>query len=520
MTTITKALAQFDTCCGEISDQRAAVEADIHITFRKLHRILDTRETELISQLHRITQRKLKELAVQRDQLETTLAQLSSCLGFMRESLKTGSQEEVLSMKSSVVKQVKELTTTFPPDMLKPNTEADVIFSALADVATACRNIGQVSAPGLPDPSRCHASGKGTEAAAVGKTSTAVLHVVNYNGQPCEEPIQSLECELVFDLTGTRTRGSIEKTGQSQYEITYQPTTLGRHQLHVKVEGQHIRGSPFTISVKPPVGTKVGTPIVTLSGVMMPWGVAISKRGEVIVAEFCGHCVSVFSPCGKKLRTFGTHGSGEGQFMYPRGVAVDGEGNILVVDSALHRIQKFTPEGQFLAAVGVDGKGPLQFNSPTDIVFNATNMKVYVTDSGNHRIQVLNSDLTFCSSFGKPGSGKGLFEHPHGIACDSTGKVYVADNNNHRIQAFTAESKFLRSIVRGHGLWGTEGIAIDPNNVLYISERGTNNILMFTCKGEFVAIFGQFHEPGGVAYYEGALCVCDCKNDRVQIVAV
>ena len=73
------------------------------------------------------------------------------------ESFKTGS----LSMKSSVVKQVKELTTTFPPDMLKPSTEADVVFSALADVATASQNYGQVSAPGLPDPSKCHATGKG-----------------------------------------------------------------------------------------------------------------------------------------------------------------------------------------------------------------------------------------------------------------------------------------------------------------------------------------------------------------------
>ena len=155
VTTITKALAWLDARCGEISDQRAAVEADVHTTFGQLHRILDTRETELIGQLHHITQRKLKELAVQRDQLETTLAQLSSCLGFMRESLKTGSQEEVLSTKSSVVKQVKELTTTFPPDMLKPSTEADVIFSALADLTTACQNYGLVSAPGLPDPSKC-----------------------------------------------------------------------------------------------------------------------------------------------------------------------------------------------------------------------------------------------------------------------------------------------------------------------------------------------------------------------------
>ena len=310
VTTITKALAQLDARCAEISDQRAAVEADVHTAFGKLQHILDTRKTELIGQLHHITQRKLKGLAVQRDQLETTLAQLSSCLGFMRESLKTGSQEEVLLMKSSVVKQVKELTTTFPPDMLKPSTEADAIFSALADVATACRNYGQVSAPGLPDPSKCHATGKGIEAAVVGEMSTAVLQAVNFKGQPCEEPIQSSECELVSELSGTRTRGSVERKGQSQYEINYQPTIKGRHQLLVKVEGQHIRGSPFTISAKSPV-EKLGTPILTLHRVNGPWGVAINQRGEVIVAEYDGHCVSVFSPSGEKVRTFGTRGSGQ-----------------------------------------------------------------------------------------------------------------------------------------------------------------------------------------------------------------
>ena len=248
VTTINKALTQLDARCAEISDQRAAVEADVHTAFGKLQRILDTRKTELIGQLHHITQRKLKKLAVQRDRLETTLAQLSSCLGFMKESLKTGGQEEVLSMKRSVVKQVKELTTTFPPDMLKPSTEADMIFSALGDVTIACRNYGLVSTPGLPDPLQCYATGKGVEVAIVGETSTAVLQAVNFRGQPCEEPIQSSTCELVSVLSGTRTRGSIERKGQSQYEINYQPAIKGRHQLHVKVEGQHIRGSPFAIS--------------------------------------------------------------------------------------------------------------------------------------------------------------------------------------------------------------------------------------------------------------------------------
>ena len=193
------------------------------------------------------------------------------------------------------------------------------------------------------------------------------------------------ECELVSELLGIKTQSSIRRKGQSQYEINYQPTMRGSHQLHVKVEGQHIRGSPFTVSVKSPV-EKLGTPILSFSGVNHPWGVAVNQRGEVIVTESGGHCVSVFSPSGKKLRTFGTCGSGLGQFLSPRGVAVDGEGNILVTDSDNHRIQKFTPKGQFVTAVGANGKGALQFDCPTDISFNK---KVYVADCWNHRVQVL-----------------------------------------------------------------------------------------------------------------------------------
>ena len=449
LTTIHKALAQLDTRCEELFDQQAAIEADIHSTFRKIHSLLDARKTELISRLNQITQRKLKNLAAQEDQLETTLARINSCLGFMKDSCKSN-QAKVLAMKTNTSKQVKELTTTFPPDMLKPNTEADVIFSALADISAVCQKYGQVSAPSSPDPSQCYATGKGLEGAAVGETSTAVRQAVDYMGRPCEEPVVSSEIELVSELTGTRTRGSIERSGQSQYKISCQPTIKGRHQLHIKVESQHIKGSPFTLTAMLPV-EKLGTPILTLGGVKDPYGVAVNQSGEVVVADYGADCVSVFSPSGKKLHSFGTQGSGEGQFDIPSGVAVDSDGNILVADRDNHRIQKFTAKGQFLTAVGTEGSGHLQFNYLVSITINSSMNKVYVTDC-NDRIQVLNSDLTYSCTFGKHGSGKGHFDSPRGIACDSTGNVYVADRDNHRIQVFTAEGKFLRMFgKRGEG---------------------------------------------------------------------
>ncbi len=64
--TIHTALAQLDTRSGEISDQRVTIEASIHDTIRRLHEILDVRKTELIGQLHRMIQKKLKDIASQR----------------------------------------------------------------------------------------------------------------------------------------------------------------------------------------------------------------------------------------------------------------------------------------------------------------------------------------------------------------------------------------------------------------------------------------------------------------------
>ena len=122
------------------------------------------------------------------------------------------------------------------------------------------------------------------------------------------------------------------------------------------------------------------------------------------------HCVSVFSPNGVKLRSFGTQGSGHGQFDSPSGVTVDGEGNILVADTLNHRIQNVHSRRTIPNSCrGRKGSGPLQFGCPTDIAFNTINNKVYVVDNRNNRIQVLNSDLTFSSTFGKQGSGKGQF---------------------------------------------------------------------------------------------------------------
>ncbi len=288
MTTITKVLAQLDRHCGEITDQQAAIKAEIRDSSKRLQVMISKRQDELIDQLEQITRRKLKSLITQRDQLETLQAQLSSCLEFTRESLRTGIQQhDVLVMKSGILKQVGELTTASQPDIFTLSTEADVVFSASADVAAVCENYGRVYTSNSPDPSKCVATGRGTEEAVVGEKATAVLNSVSLKGEPCNgaSVSKSFKVELVSVITGCTLFGSIEHSmvyrRQGHYVISYQPTVKGRHQLHIKADGQHIIESPFSVTVKLPV-EKLATPILTLSNLGRLWGVAVNGKGEVV----------------------------------------------------------------------------------------------------------------------------------------------------------------------------------------------------------------------------------------------
>ena len=518
-----EALEQLDVRSQDLDDRQAAIEENIQRERKLLIEAIEARTTELIGKANSYTEMKKKNLAAQRNELETVQTQLASCLLFVRDSLKRGSEGEVMKMKNGVMKQIKEITDNFKPDMLPPCENANVKFtSSLPIQVSQLQRFGEVYLQ-KASPKKCYATGKGLEIAMSGKRATAVLNVVDDKKKAYPVPVESLTCELVSETTGEKKDCSVKKTGDSRYEISYQPASRGRHQLHIKVEGDHIKESPFSIIVV----KKLGTPIKTISGVKGPCGVAVNQKGEVVVSDVSGHCVSIFSPAGEKLRLFGSYGSGCGHFNEPHGVAVD-DGNILVVDIHNYRIQKFTSDGMFITAVGKKGSKPLEFSNPLGIAIHPLNKKVYVADSDNHRIQILNPDLTFSSSFGSLGSDNGRLKYPWDVAFDSTGNVYVADNWNHRIQVFTAEGEYLREFGKkgsGNGeLNYPSSIAIDSDNVVYVAEYNNHRVSVFTREGKFMRLFGskgrgsgQFLYPYGVAVFKNEVVyVSDRGSNRLQ----
>ena len=290
--TVTKSLQQLDTQCHQITDQQEALVGNIHKTIRQLQEALEVRKTELIGQLDQITQKKLKTLAAQRDQIELVQTQLSSCLEFVKESLRTGTEGEILAMKNPVVKQVEEITAEFKAEVLVPQEQADIRFSAKTpELTQTCQQFGKVYSHPV-SPERCYATGKGLEVATVGEQATATLHAIDADGKECEQPLLNTSCELVSDTGDPTVKATIQKE-KNKYTISYQPTHRGRHQLHIKVEGMPIRGSPFAVVARLPI-QELGTPIRTIGGLSSPWGVAVNRRREIIVTEYWGHCISIF----------------------------------------------------------------------------------------------------------------------------------------------------------------------------------------------------------------------------------
>ena len=519
-----KALEKFDVRSLELDELEVAMEDNIGQQIRQLQEMLEARKAELVGQMKQHIQTKRKNLAAQKDEVETVHTQLVSCLSFVRESLRTGSQGEVMKMKKAVVKQIKEMTDNFKPDMLPPCELANVKFIPSPELTQACQPFGRVFLQ-QTSPEKCYATGKGLEVAKLGEEATAVLHVVDCKEKAHIKPVEILTGELVSEITSEKIGCSMKKTDASQYEISYQATSRGRHQLHVKVEGEHIKGSPFPVTVI----KKLDAPIKTISGVNYPWGVAVNQRGEVILTESGGYCVYIFSPAGEKIRSFGSQGSGHGQIKRTRGVVVDDDSSILVIDRDNHCIKKFSPDGKFITTVGKKGKNPLEFNQPIGVAIHPFNKRVYIADSHNHRLQILNPDLTLYSSFGSHGSGNRQFDDPWDVDFDSAGHVYVADSGNDRIQAFTAEGEFLRKFGkkgRGNGeLYSPTGIGTDSDNVVYVTECWNHRVSVFTCEGKFLTSFGtvgsepgQFKGPRGIAVDKnGVVYVSDTDNHRLQL---
>ena len=177
----------------------------------------------------------------------------------------------------------------------------------------------------------------------------------------------------------------------------------------------------------------------------------------------------------------------------PQDLLVTPDGKILLTDTGNDKIHELQADGTLIRSFGSRGSGNGQFNNPVELAMGPNN-RIYVTDQDNNRIQILERDGTFVKAFGSNGTGDGQFSKPRGIAISSDNEVFVSEDGNHRIQVFDSNGNFLRK-------WGTQGnldgqlnrplsIDLDEADELYVAEYANNRVSIFSKDGTFLNKFG------------------------------
>ena len=175
-------------------------------------------------------------------------------------------------------------------------------------------------------------------------------------------------------------------------------------------------------------------------------------------------------------RSWGSKGTGDGQFKIPHSLAIDLFGNVYVPQILVTiGSRNFLPMVRSLK--NGDQKVAGQFNQLHDIAVDPIGNFVYTVELANHRVQKFDNNGTFLTKwdFNYTG-GAGADRRPHQLAVDSYGYVYLTDRGGSEVLKFNNNGTFMekwgaygsgaKQFVRPHG------IAFDSKDYMYVTDMG------------------------------------------------
>ncbi len=260
---------------------------------------------------------------------------------------------------------------------------------------------------------------------------------------------------------------------------------------------------------------------------------AIKEVGDINTLRYQGYHY-------KLIRSIGTRGKEEGNFISPVSVAVDAQKRIYVCDSMKCCVQVFDFEGKILYSVGKFGK---EVSDPKEVSFLMP-VSIAVDQGGNLvaldaktcNVQIIGKMGQLLAKFGEPASpttgkieiGAGGFFHPQALALDDKDNIYVSDTGNHRIRVFNPAGKVLNKFgIQGARLGEFNcpaGLTLDNAQNLLVVDEKNYRVQIFSTKGVFKNKFGkrgssrgEFAAPLGVATDSKRNIFVTDRDMRIQV---
>ena len=522
-------VAQLDEAYAKVIQQSETLKGDVQRFADGLIKTIQAKKQDIIDAVENQTEKSLESLTAKRSEIEHQINVMNSSLEEADKLLKRSSTAEVVQLKKTLQTIFQGLDQTEPivHDTRRLQTFVFVENQKMHDVVNS-EDIGFLEGPAYRTKAReSLAEGEGLKEGTVARKAQFNLITRNAERKQWYDERDRVTIEIKDEheqecVTEVR----IDDNKDGTYNVIYYPTKSRTLKVFVRVNGEDIRGSPCTVTIKPfhvkPVLT-IGKEGSGDGMLKYPLGVAVSDRDEIVVADNNNHRVLVFDSNGTFLRSFGQKGKNAGELISPTGIAIDKYRNIFVAEESNHRVQIFSWEGRHVGSFGGQGRLDSQLYHPRGLSLDSTG-NVIVADTGNKLIKIFTPDGKFVMKIG----GQGSFNLPsHCVQC---GEYFVvSDSSEHCIKVFNREGHFQYKIGKegqGDGEFNCPWfLSVTQSKHLLVCDRSNHRIQVFKLDGKFVGKFGakgsnlgEFNEPFSVAVLSNdQMVVSELRNHRIQI---
>ena len=498
----------------EIGAQTTEVGQQIDLYYEELHQRLQQQREELKRKLQEMSTRKKKAISLQLEQMEYTQAQLES-VKKLNDAVANRSDQEALFAKKQVTSDVKRLTECYKKLDTNPVELATIEFVPVKEYKELFPQFGQLyDERAVPD--NCEVTGIPLQPLVGNKIDIKII-TKNHNNTHCSKGGSHIIAQ-VLSRRGDVVPVEVKDNKDGSYSASFVANQVGEVKLSVTIDGQHIKGSPYSVMVCQDYKS-IGKPlkIVNDGGNMgCPWAIAFGRDDVWAVTDCTCHCVYIFDGQDQLVRKFGSRGSDIGQFSYPRGLAFDANNDLYVSEYSNHRVQKVTINGEYLLQIGSSGSGNGQLSSPAGITVH--NDRLYIAEYSNSRISVFQLNGQFCYII-----GSGQLSNPYDVTISGNGHLLVANYNDNCITSFTLDGTYVGRFDKGQ-LSYPIGLTTDVHGFVLVTDAN-HHVTVFDKDGVGVSHFGsngsangQFSNPRGIAISpNGNIYIADYNNKRVQI---